>query len=49
MIHVMSYITQSTFDAEVDDPSRPGRDLSMQDMASPTLVRLTLSMSWRNE
>lgn len=41
MIHVMSYITQASYDAEVDYPSRPGRDLDMVDMASPQVARLT--------
>lgn len=44
----MSYYTQDSFEADVDDPPRPGRDLSIEDMASPQISRAAtkLSQAW---
>ncbi len=43
MIHVMSYMTQSSYEAEQDDPS--ARDMTLADMASPQVARLTSEAS----
>jgi hypothetical protein len=41
----MSYMTQASYEAECDDPSLPGCDLSIFDMARPQVARLTSKLT----
>lgn len=41
MIYVMNYMSTSSYEAECDDPSRAGRDLTHEDMASPQIAAVS--------